>query len=162
VARVPARWDDDDRGRGVADARRLLPGVEELMTALADPDWVAEHPEAHPFPHLRRRFEADGSPFELAGAGDELDGGYAVDLAWRGARGDLRAVRASVYALVGEVAESATYVRERVVPPAADVDGGAPGARVVFEILTGMLDADTPFASHGHVLLLRVAGAFPG
>jgi hypothetical protein len=160
VPRVPARWDDDERGRGVADARRLLPGAEELTTALAEAEWVAEQPEAHLLPHLRRRLEADGSRFELVRARDEPGGGYALELAWKGAGGDLRAVRAAVYALVGEVAESATYVRQRVEPPAADVDAGAPGARVFFEVATGMLDGDTPFASHGHVLLVRVAGAF--
>jgi hypothetical protein len=157
---VPGRWDVDERGRGVADARRLLRGAEELTTALAEPDWVAEEPEAHLLPHLRRRLEGDGE-LELVTARTEPDGAYALELTWHGERGDLRTLRAAVYALLGEVAESATYVRQRVEPPAADVDAGATDARVVFEVATGMLAGDTPFTSHGHVLLLRVTDAFP-
>jgi hypothetical protein len=43
VARVPARWDDDDRGRGVSDARRLVPRAEELASALTERDCGAAH-----------------------------------------------------------------------------------------------------------------------
>jgi catechol 2,3-dioxygenase-like lactoylglutathione lyase family enzyme len=148
-------------GHGVGDGPWLLDGTEELMTALAEPEWVAEQPEAHLLPHLRRRLEA-GGPLELVEARSEPDGAYALDVAGRGERGDLQGARAAVYALVGEVAESATYVRQRVGPPAADFDAGAPGGRVVFEVATGMLAGGNTFASHGEVLLPRLAGAFSG
>jgi hypothetical protein len=69
-------------------------------------------------------------------------------------------VRAAAFALIGAVAESATYVRQRRMaadgssPPDVDLPGGG---EVLFEVATGMLEPDTSFAAHGHVLLLRVA-----
>jgi hypothetical protein len=48
------RWDVDERGRGVADAGALAPGVRELVDALAIEGWVAEQPEAHLLPHIER------------------------------------------------------------------------------------------------------------
>lgn len=48
------RWDLDARGRGIGDGPRLVPGARELLDALARPDWVAEDPDAHLLPHLRR------------------------------------------------------------------------------------------------------------
>ena len=57
-------------------------------------------------------------------------------------------LRTAAFTLVGEVAESATYVRQR-----------RDGDEIVYEVGTGMLAADTEFAPHGHVLVLRVRGA---
>jgi hypothetical protein len=39
------RWDDDQRGDGVADAAGFLAGAEELIAAMRRPNWVAEEPE---------------------------------------------------------------------------------------------------------------------
>jgi hypothetical protein len=125
------------------------------------PGWVAEDPDAHLLPHLRRACEQDGLPFELLGAELEEDAAYSVRLRWRGDANDLRAVRAGAFALIGAIAEGATYVRQRraaadgSVPADVDLPGG--GEEVVFEVATGMLEPDTSFATHGHVLLLRVA-----
>jgi hypothetical protein len=140
-----SRWDGDERGRGVADAAALIPGAQELLAALAEPGWVAEEPEAHLVPHLRR---ADG-PLVFESAEVDPDGVLAVELRWRG-EGNRRAVIRAVWALLGEVAESASYVR-----------GPADEGDAVWEVVTGMLAPDTPFAPHGHTLRLRVADA-PG
>jgi hypothetical protein len=110
---TPRRWDDDERGRGVADGRRLEPGAEELLDALREPDWVSEDADDHLLPHLRRACERGAVPLRLEGATTEPDGAFVVQLAWLGRPEDLRAVRAAIYALIGEVAESATYIRQR-------------------------------------------------
>ena len=139
------RWDVDERGHGVADGRRLAPGAAELLEALHEPDWVAEQPEAHLLPHLRRACDQGAVGLRLDGTRTEPDGAFVVDLHWSGPRDDLRGLRAAAFALIGEVAESATYIRQR----------DEPGA-IVYEVGTGMLAPDTDFASHGHVLILRV------
>jgi hypothetical protein len=46
------RWDDDERGEGVADAGAFAQGAEELVDAMRRPNWVAEQPEVHLLPHL--------------------------------------------------------------------------------------------------------------
>jgi hypothetical protein len=138
------RWDVDERGHGVADGRRLEPGAAELTAALREPDWVAEEPEAHLLPHLRQACEA-GVGLRLDSTRTEPDGAFVVELHWPGPRGDIRALQAAAYALIGAVAESATYIRQRQ-------EAGA----TVYEVGTGMLAPDTSFAPHGHVLVLRV------
>ena len=139
------RWDTDERGHGVADGRRLEPGAAELTAALREPDWVAEEPEAHLLPNLRRACERGTVGLRLDGTRTEPDGTFVVELHWPGPQGDVRALQGAVYALIGEVAESATYVRQRRDPDAT-----------VYEVGTGMLAPDTSFAPHGHVLVLRV------
>ena len=156
------RWDGDERGRGVADASRVQPGAGELLEALGEPDWVAEDGHDHLLPHLTRACERGAVPFRLEGASTEPDGAFAVDVIWLGRPEDVRAVRSAVYALVGEVAESATYIRQRRDEPVGDVDQPIGGDTLFYEVATGMLDSDTRYAPHGHVLVLRVNGAFGG
>jgi hypothetical protein len=50
---MSTRWEGDDRGRGIATAGQLVPGVGDLLAAFNEPDWVAEQPEAHLLPHAR-------------------------------------------------------------------------------------------------------------
>jgi hypothetical protein len=57
------------------------------------------------------------------------------------------AARAAVFAALGSIAESATYVRQRRA-----------GDFLEFEVVTGLLARDTTFASHGHTLRLVVDG----
>ena len=139
------RWDTDERGRGIADGRRLAPGAHELVDALELPDWVAEEPDTHLLPHLERACASEGSPLELEAAESLPDGTYEVSLRWHGGGDDVGAARAAVFCLIGVVAENATYVRQR---------GGE--GELLFDVGTGMLEADTDFAPHGHTLLLRV------
>jgi hypothetical protein len=54
------RWDNDERGRGVGDARASLPAIQQLAELAASEDWVAENPEAHLVPRLRERVEISG------------------------------------------------------------------------------------------------------
>jgi hypothetical protein len=156
------RWDDDQRGRGFADGRRLEPGAEELLEALREPDWVSEDADGHLLPHLRRASERGAVPLRLEGATTEPDGTFLVELAWLGRPEDVRAVRAAIYALIGEIAESATYIRQRRDEPVGDVDQPVGGDSLFYEVATGMLGPDTRYAPHGHVLVLRVSGAFGG
>jgi hypothetical protein len=48
------RWDTDDRFTGVADASAFAAAVDELAGLARRPGWVAEEPEVHLVPHLRR------------------------------------------------------------------------------------------------------------
>jgi len=47
-------------------------------------------------------------------------------------------------AFIGQIAETGTYVRQRREP-------------LSFEVLTGVV-GNSPFASHGHLLILRIVG----
>jgi hypothetical protein len=133
------RWEGDERGEGVADARAFVAGATELVTALGTPAWVAEDPVAHLLPQLRRACES--LPLELAGT-SVTDGVFEVELRWTGETRGAGEVRAAVFGLLGSVAETASYVRER------------PGA--VFEAATGILAGDGSFAPHGHTLRFTV------
>jgi hypothetical protein len=139
---VNRRWDDDERGEGVADGLAFAPGVEELVAALQEERWVAEEPELHLLPHIERACAA--SRFELRSADAAADGALDVTLHWLG-DGGIGALRADVFALVGSFAESATYVRQRRIE----------GRPLQFEIATGML-GDGSFAPHGHTLRLAI------
>jgi len=55
---VRRRWDTDERGRGVASAGAYLAHADALRGAMAEPDWVAEDPDQHLLPHVRRFCEA--------------------------------------------------------------------------------------------------------
>ena len=141
------RWDDDERGHGVGDASQLRPGAEELVAAMGLQNWVAEQPEVHLSPHMRGWLEHN-DVFELEDAHVDPSGAYLVELSWQGRLGDLRGVRAAAFELLGQVAETATYVRQK-----------REGDRVLFEAATGMGGSDSPFAPHGHVIVLDVRGA---
>jgi len=141
------RWDDDERGHGVADARQLVTGARELVAAFDAPDWVAEDPELHLKPHIDAWLQADGR-LALTRAYTNDRGTFIVDLSWLGGPAGPGEVRAAVYALIGQFAESATYVRQRRDANERHV----PELR--FEVGTGELDG--AFASHGHTILITV------
>jgi hypothetical protein len=144
---MPERWEGDERGHGLGDATRLRPGAEELLAAMALPDWVAEQPDVHLSPHLRGWLEHN-DVFELESARSDARGAFLIELSWQGRAGDLRGLRAAAFELLGTVAESATYVRQR-----------RSEGRVVFEAATGMVGDDSHFAPHGHVVVLDIRGA---
>ena len=141
------RWDDDERGHGVADARQLVAGARELVAAFEARNWVAEDPELHLRPHVEAWLQADGR-LELTRAYSDDRGAFIVDLNWLGGPAGPGEVRAAVYALIGQFAESATYVRQR-----RDAND-RPVPKLRFEVGTGELDG--AFASHGHTVLINV------
>jgi uncharacterized protein (DUF1800 family) len=68
VADVQKRWDTDDRFSGVADASAFALAIEELAALARRPRWVAEDPQIHLEPHLRRASVPSPTPAGL-GAG---------------------------------------------------------------------------------------------
>jgi hypothetical protein len=146
AARVrPPRWDPDERGIGVADARAHLARLDALRAAAAEDGWVAEEPEAHLLPHIRRHVE-DGGQLAIDRTALEPDGTFVVDLRWTGAAdADRGTIRVAAYGLIGSVAEGISAIAEVREPTG-----------VVFEVVTGMLAGESAFAPHGHTLRLRV------
>ncbi|HEV2903370.1 MAG TPA: hypothetical protein VGW30_08930 [Gaiellaceae bacterium] len=47
------RWDIDERGHGVGDARRLLPEARALLERMDTPFWVTEDADAQLLSHIR-------------------------------------------------------------------------------------------------------------
>jgi len=126
------RWDDDERGRGVADGSAFVPGVRQLADALGEENWIAEDPELHLLPHIERACAAAG--LEVLGH-EHDDAVFVVRIA-----GGREACEA-VYSVIGAFAESATSIRQR---------------GLTFEVATGLLDEDTHFKSHGHLVRLEL------
>jgi hypothetical protein len=111
------------------------------------PNWVAERPELHLLPHLERACES--LPLQILGTRTLDDGSYDVQLGWTGDEAGVGAVRASVFALLGGIAEPASYVRQR----RSDTNGS--GRLLTFDVVTGIVD-EMPFKPHGHTLRLSV------
>lgn len=134
------RWDIDERGRGVASAEAYLDHADALRAAMAEPDWVSENPDHHLLPHVRRFCE--GSDALRLDDWSIEDGVLVLDLSSeRSGRGRHEAV----HALIGTFAEQATLVRQL----RHDRE---------YVIVTGVLEGDSPFAPHGHTVLVRVGG----
>ena len=125
-----------------------MPGATRLVEAMSRSNWVAESPELHLLPHIERACSV--LPFELLDAAPAADGSFAVRLVWQGESSRVGEVRAAVFSLLGSFAEVYTYVRQR-----RPVD--APGT-LVFDVATGMLDGEGPFAAHGHAVCMTVTG----
>ena len=131
------RWDTDERGRGVGDAKTALPELHRLGESMAQDGWVAEEPDAHLLPHLLSAAAALG--VRVLGT-QTTDAAFEVEVG-RDGRSQAE-VRASALALVGAIAEASTHVRQ-----ASDGD---------FVVVTGMLPGDsTTFEPHGHLLRIR-------
>ncbi|MBV9194039.1 MAG: hypothetical protein JO168_07815 [Solirubrobacterales bacterium] len=150
---MAARWDGDNRGQGIGDAARLVPGASELVAAFREPRWVAEQPELHLLPHVEAWCQTDPR-LALTGVRTDETDAFVLDLEWRGAPRSVGGAREAVFSLVGSFAESATYVRQRRV--ASNGDGTT--RRLQFEVGTGELAPDASFAPHGHLVLINVAG----
>src|ERR1700748_3405551 len=108
---MAARWEGDERGRGVADAASLVPGASELVAAFQAATWVAEQPELHLLPHVEAWCQRDGR-LALARAYTDGTQAYVVDLEWQSGPDSVGAARAAVFSLLGSFAESATYVHQ--------------------------------------------------
>ena len=129
----PARWDPDERGIGVADARGHLARLDSLRAAADEDGWVAEEPEVHLLPHIIRHL-ADGAPLTLQGATTDPDGTFVVTVGWAGPNdAGSGTVRTAAYALIGVIAESTTAITQ------TDDD-----QQQVFEVVTGMRGLDVP------------------
>jgi hypothetical protein len=136
------RWDIDERGRGVADARQLVPDAETLARFMAEQDWVTEDPDAHLLPHVRR--VARQFPLEETSAEIDGEGMLAISLRWTDPW-DQFAATAAAFALLGSFAEEMTYLRKDDEP-----------GRVVLETVTGVVSKGT-FAPHGHTVRIELA-----
>jgi hypothetical protein len=139
------RWKGDARGIGVTDGAWIAPSVTELQDALAEPGWIAESPEEHLLAHRQRACAHPDAEWRLGSATTQSQI-LAVDLTWTQQSASIRELRADVYALIGQVAEGTTFVRQVVA------EGG-----IEFHVTTGLLPGDSRFASHGHLLRWYVA-----
>jgi hypothetical protein len=139
------RWEGDDVGEGIADARQFVDGAVELIDAMRRPKWVTEQPEAHLLPHLEQA--CTELPFELVTAEQSADGAYDIQLRWTGDRPGIGVVREAVFSLIGSISELSSYIRQR------QSENGA----LLFEVVTGMVDGETGFVPHGHTLRIAIA-----
>src|SRR5579871_6025149 len=101
---MAARWDGDKRGRGIADAARLVSGATELVEAFGRTNWVAEQPEVHLLPHIEAWCRRDPR-LALTGAYSDDADAYVLDLEWHGDARRVGGARAAVFSLVGSFAE---------------------------------------------------------
>jgi hypothetical protein len=146
MAEHTPRWEGDRIGHGIGDAAWIAPSVRSLLDALSESSWIAEDPDAHLLPHLQSAIDGASSPWSLRST-DLRDGVYVLELEWSRPEGRMRHLRADVFALLGELAESATYVHQRTE-----------GETVIYDVATGMLPGDSPFAPHGHSVQFRFRG----
>jgi hypothetical protein len=133
------RWDTDERFTGVADAAPAVPALERLLAACRAPGWVTEDAHAHHGDKQRHECETPGSPFRWHSERQDGDGVLVVELTT--GLGPHEAFRRSV-ALLAVVAESSFAVRRT--------------GRWAVECVTGMLDGDGEFATHGHTVRLEI------
>jgi hypothetical protein len=140
------RWDGDTRGAGIGDGGWITDDVDQFKAALNEPDWIAEEPAQHLLPHLRRACGVPRSPWTLLGA-ELMEMVYVLSLRWARDEATMRQLRADVYGLVGAIAESVSYLHQRVELET-----------VHYDVVTGMLATDTAFHPHGHLLELRISG----
>ena len=103
----------------------------------------------HLLPHLEQACET--LPFRILDARTSDDGAYDVQLGWTGDEAGVGVIRASIFGLLGSIAESSSYVRQRRTNPR---DGYT--TMLTFDVVTGMVD-EAPFKPHGHTLRLSVA-----
>jgi hypothetical protein len=144
LAVVRPRWDIDERGQGVGDARRLLPEARALLERMDAPHWVTEDADAHLLPHLRRVCERDEVPLELRDARVEEDGTLVVDCRLEGVS-DGWTAGVAAFALLGRIAETGTFVEKR-----------ESDERLELDVVTGVVSDEGRYATHGHTLRVCV------
>lgn len=144
------RWDVDERGDGTADATAYSARIEQLRAHAERSLWVAEQPDVHLWPHLERAIAAPGSPWAGVDWSIDRDGRLIVDLVHPPVEGDRgrAALQAEVLKLLGYVIESSTYVQ---------IEERRDEEALVFDVVTGVLDDQSPFKAHGHVVRFRVS-----
>jgi hypothetical protein len=139
------RWDNDDTGHGVANAAPFVPNLELLIGMMVTEDWVAEDPELHLLPHIEATIAAE-QRFDLKSM-ETLDGCFVVDLEWLRSAGSWAELETDVFRLIASFSESTTSIHKTWTD-----------AEVEYQVTTGTLPGDGPFATHGHTLLIRVGG----
>lgn len=144
------RWDIDERGDGIGDARSEAARIDQLRAHAERPTWIAEQPEIHLWPHLERAIKASGSSWTDADHSIDADGTLIVDLVHPPIDGErARAgLQAEVLRLLGFVVEGATFV---------EIEERQADDSLVVDVVTGTLDDQTPFKAHGHTLRFRVS-----
>ena len=144
------RWDIDDRGEGVADAMVAAGRIAELRIHAEKPRWVTEEPEIHLWPHIDRAIRTAGSPWLVGTGSTDGDGRLVIELVHEPVEEErTRAVVvADTLRLLGLVVESATFL---------EIAESVANDPITIDVVTGVLDDQTPFRAHGHTLRLRVA-----
>jgi hypothetical protein len=142
------RWDIDERGVGVADAAAAAARIDELRAHAERAGWVAEEPEVHLWPHFERAINAEGSPWLGATHAIDPDGRFVVDLVHAPVADDrARAtLQADIVGLLGQVVEPTTFI---------EIEGRQRDGHVVVDVVTGVLDDQSPFKAHGHTIRFR-------
>jgi len=138
----PRRWDTDERFVGARDASALSADVARLLARTQETGWVTEDAEAHLGPSIRA--VAESLDVELARL-EVLDDILEVDI--RLPEGSGRTAQGAVaFAIIGSFAEMTTHIRQMGPMP----------ERVDLLVVTGMLPEDGVFATHGHLVRVRV------
>lgn len=146
--RKDLRWEGDTRGEGVASAAAEASRLDVFRGAVVESAWVAEEPEIHLWPGLAATITAEGSPWSAARHSTDEAGRFVVELDYaRDSSFNLTAFRRRVLALLGGVIEGASYI---------EISDKDRGGVVVVSVVTGSLDDQTPFRSHGHTLKLLI------
>jgi hypothetical protein len=145
IERLP-RWEGDERGSGIGNARTFVGAVDDLRAAMLAERWVAEDPDVHLLPKIRDHFA--GSPSELRLRDYAVSEGLLVVELEAPAKMRPADIRSAVFAVVGTIVETATFIRESGTT--------GPAQSRVFDLLTGSLDGDSPFAGHGHTVRIVV------
>jgi hypothetical protein len=114
---------------------------------MATDGWVTEDGDAHLLPHLLEACAADSSPLRITAYRLLEDGTIELDCADVSRRDHFDQFRAAVE-LLAAVAESSFHVRRT--------------GETTIECVTGMLAGDGAFATHGHVIRIRLIGPGPG
>lgn len=106
--------------------------------------WLTELPPIHLMPALTAWLVAHADRWRLLEVEADNDA-LRVRVEWTVPDGNLRELRAEVFALLGSVAEGATYVEQRISDDA-----------VTFDVATGQHEEE--MRAHGHIVSLRVTG----
>ncbi|MFC9768602.1 hypothetical protein [Rhodococcus jostii] len=136
------RWDTDEHFTGLASGRSFAPNVGRLVAHLEREGWVTEDPDAHLLPHLQGFCEQPDSRWRLIGARLLDDGVYAVDIGPSAEMATPNLPIRETIPLLGQVAEASFAVQQ--------IDENT------IECVTGMLDGDGPYATHGHLIRLHI------
>jgi hypothetical protein len=108
---------------------------------MLEPDWVTEEPDLHLLPHIRRASADRGWTVQRA---EVVDAVLEVDVV----APDARSPTEAAFLLLGTFAESSTHI----VSTTRDV-----GREIAVTVTTGVLEGDSVFAPHGHVVRIRVS-----